>query len=81
MSNEINYNVYYEFMEEGYIFHTCWTKNELVELMQRKFFDYDFINLDYAFIKVVRQKRNYKKYYYYSLDDLLKDKYSHIERF
>lgn len=81
MIKEINNNVYYEFMEEGYIYHMCWTKEELVELMQRKFPNYDFINCDYHFIKVVRQKRNYKKYYYDSLEDLLKDKYSYIERY
>lgn len=81
MNNEINFNVYYEFMEEGWIYHMCWTKDELSEMMSKNFPNYDFINCDYAFIKVVKQKRNYKKYYYDSLDDLLKDKYSYIERF
>lgn len=81
MNNEINFNVYYEFMEEGWIYHMCWTKEELSEMMSKYFPNYDFINCDYAFIKVVKQKRNYKKYFYDSLDDLLNDKYCYIERF
>ena len=77
----MDHNIWYEFMEEGYIYHMCWTKDDLVSMMSNKFKDYDFINCDYQFIKVVKQKRNYKKYYYDSLDDLLKDKYNYIERY
>jgi len=71
---------YYEFVNEEHTHHMCWTIEELEELINRKYKNYDYINCDYDFLKIVKKTKNYKIYHYSSIEDLKNNKYEYIER-